>query len=71
MNVKFLKVENEPCLIRDNDNKAILNTDISAIKRHEQRIKQIEKQKLQEQEINSLKDEIAEIRELLRTMMQK
>lgn len=68
MSVKYLIVQEENNLIRDTYSKAILNTDLTAVKRHENRIKQIEKEKQQESEINSLKQDIAEIKSLLLKM---
>lgn len=71
MTVKYLKVQDENNLIRDTYSKAILNTDITAIKRHEMRMKGIEKEKHQETEINNLKQEIAEIKNLLLSLKAK
>lgn len=71
MSNQYLKVENEKALVRDSYSKAILNTDVSSVKRHEERMRRIEKQKSQEREINSLRQEIAEIRELLCKMISK
>lgn len=68
MSVKYLIVQEENNLIRDTYSKAILNTDLTAVKRHENRIKQIEKEKQQESEINNLKQDIAEIKSLLLKM---
>jgi hypothetical protein len=68
MSIKYLVVEEENNLIRDTYSKAILNTDVTAVKRHENRIRQIEKEKQQESEINNLKQEIAEIKSLLLKM---
>jgi hypothetical protein len=71
MAVKYLKVEEEKNLIRDTYSKAILNTDESAIKRHETRIKQIEKEKIIDSEINKLKEDISEIKDLLLKLISK
>ena len=71
MNIKYLKVEDENNLIRDTYSKAILNTDTSALKRHETRMKLQEKEKNRENEINNLKKEISEIKELLLTLISK
>lgn len=71
MTVKYLKVEEENNLIRDTYSKAILNTDISAVKRHEMRMIGIQKERQKEEEINSLKQEIAEIKKLLLSMKLK
>lgn len=66
---RYLKVEDEQFLVRDTTNKAILNTDLSAVKKHELRMEQQKKEMSKQEEINSLKRDIAEIRELLLKFM--
>lgn len=68
---KYLKVEDEKSLVRDTTNQAILNTDISAVNKHELRMKQINKEQCRDKEINSLKQDIAEIRDLLLQFMKQ
>lgn len=69
--MKYARVKDEKNLIRDMSTQAILNTDISAVKRHEQRMQQLNKQKEQQAEINNLKSEISEIRKLLQQLIVK
>lgn len=64
-----LKVQENERLVRDSANFAILNTDRSALTAHEQKMEQIRKVKSQEQEINTLKSDISEIKELLKQLM--
>lgn len=68
---RYLKVENEKSLVRDSTNRAILNTDLSVVKKHELRMRGMDKERAREEEINNLKKDIAEIRELLLTLIEK
>lgn len=69
--MKYIKVKDEKNLVRDRTTQAILNTDISAVNRHELRVKQQMREKVQADEINSLKSDIAEIRSLLQQLISK
>lgn len=61
-----LKVRDYPDLVRDSQSKAIINTNRSAMIQHmEKRETKVSIQSLQE-EINVIKDEFQEIKELLR-----
>ena len=61
-----LKVRDYPDLVRDSKSKAIINTNRSAMIQHmEKRETKVSIQSLQE-EINVIKDEFQEIKELLR-----
>jgi hypothetical protein len=64
MNMK-LKVRENERLIRDAGNFAILNTDRSQLRTHEQKMEALRKRKAQEEEINTIKNDISEIKELL------
>lgn len=64
-----LKVQENEKLVRDSSNFAILNTDRSALSAHEQKLAQIRRLKAQEEEINSLKNDISEIKDLLKQLM--
>lgn len=64
-----LKVQENERLVRDSSNFAILNTDRSALSAHEQKMEQLRKMKAQEQEINTLKNDISEIKDLLKQLM--
>jgi hypothetical protein len=64
-----LKVQENERLVRDSASYAILNTDRSALSAHEQKMEQIRRVKSQEQEINSLKSDISEIKDLLKQLM--
>lgn len=61
-----LKVKDYPDLVRDSQSRAIINTNRSAMMQHiEKRETKVSIQSLQE-EMNVIKDEFQEIKELLR-----
>lgn len=60
-----MRVRENERLVRDASNFAILNTDRSEIKTHEQKMEALRKKKAQEDEINNIKNDISEIKELL------
>lgn len=70
MSVRMKVRENER-LVRDGNTLAILNTDKSVLKSHEQKMEHLRKQKAQEEEINNLKRDISEIKELLGQLIKR
>lgn len=68
---RFLKVKDRENLVKDMSTGAILNTDPSAILRHEKRLREMDKEKHREDEINSLKSDISEIKALLKALLEK
>ncbi len=70
MEHRYVQVDGHPGLIRDLKTNAILNTDTQAsshyISSKERRLKEKEKFKHLEEEVNSLKFSINEIKELLK-----
>ena len=72
MTTKFSKVEGYSNLVRDNSTNAILNTNMSEYQnyRNLKQSRESEGQKLQklEDDMNRLKDDISEIRNLLRNL---
>ena len=64
-----LKVQENERLVRDSSNFAILNTDRSALSAHEQKMGQLRRVKAQEEEINNIKSDISEIKDLLKQLM--
>lgn len=66
-----MRVKENERLVRDTDNLAILNTDRSALKAHDQKIAQLRRQKAQEEEINNLKRDMDEIKTMLRILIEK
>ena len=63
---RYIKVENQPHLVRDKISGAILNTDVSEIKRAKE-IKR--KNLLKEQEISEMKSDISELKQLVKLLV--
>ncbi len=68
--MKYSKVKGNSSLIRDEDTKAIINTNMSDYNNYiaQKRLKEKESQKINaiEQEVASIKDDLSEIKHLLR-----
>jgi cystathionine beta-lyase family protein involved in aluminum resistance len=69
--MKYMKVKDETHLIKDIYSKAVLNTDKDILKKHEMKMRQVERDKSQQVEINSLKEEINELRKLIENMLKR
>ena len=67
----FLRIAENNNLIRDPYSKAILNTDLSAIKRHEHKINSLQKEQERSDEINIIKKEISELKEMISQLLRK
>ena len=61
-------VENNPNLVRDNYSKAIINTDVEAYNDYMERKKKLQKK---ENEVNDLKKEVGELKDLVKTLIDK
>lgn len=64
-----LRVKENEKFVRDSNNLAILNTDRDAIKRHEFKMEQLRKQKQRDEEINTIKNDINELKQMLRELI--
>jgi len=64
-----LKVKENEKFVRDSNNLAILNTDENAIKKHELKMEQLRKQKERDREIQTIKNDLAELKQLLRDLV--
>ena len=64
-----LKVKENERFVRDSANFAILNTDRAALKQHEQKMENIRKMKERDDEINMIKQDISEIKDMLRQLI--
>lgn len=71
MKPQFLKVVNEPDLIRENDSKAILNTNAKELNKYKQEREERLKMKKLLEESEVMKSDIAEIKSLLRELLGK
>lgn len=67
-NMKLRVKENEK-YVRDSNNLAILNTDENALKKHELKMEQLRKQKERDKEIESIRNDLAELKQLLRDLV--
>jgi hypothetical protein len=65
---RLTKVKDHPHLYRDEDSGAILNYDTIG---YNQRLKKIESEKSQKQELDNMKKDIEEIKELLKQFLSK
>lgn len=65
---RYVKVENYPGYKRDLETGAIVNTDEEALIKSRQILKKKRKEK---QELEKLKEDVAEIKELLSTLLNK
>lgn len=66
-----LKVKDNERFVRDSDNFAILNTDRNAVKLHEQKLAQLKEAKNRDAEINNIKREVSEIKEILSQLLER
>lgn len=66
-----MRVKDNENFVKDSKNLAILNTDTSAIKRHQTKMEQLNRQKHYDDEINNLKNELGEIKKLLHAIVDK
>ena len=65
---RYIQVEGNPSLVRDRESGAILNSDVSEIKRQKE-IKR--KNLLKEQELVELKEEVSELKDLVKQLVEK
>ncbi len=65
---KYIQVEGHSNLLRDEDSTAIINNDVNSYEIYKKRR---ETMKSQRNEINTLKDEVSEIKNLLHTLIEK
>lgn len=55
--------------VKDMNNFAILNTNKSAVAKHQQKMAELKRTKLVEEEINSLKSEVSDIKDMLNQIL--
>lgn len=67
----YYKVKENPNLVRDSETNCILNTDRNAISKHEMIVKETEGKKRLERELNTIKEDILELKELLRLALSR
>ncbi|CAB4124100.1 hypothetical protein UFOVP49_7 [uncultured Caudovirales phage] len=64
----YAKVKEHKTLVRDMQTSAILNIDESALRKHDTIMHQKQKEKTTQEQINSLKGDISEIKEMLKSL---
>lgn len=64
----YARVKEHENLVRDMRTGAILNTDENAIKKHELYMHERKKQNVIQEQINSLKNDVSEIKDMLRAL---
>ena len=64
------KVEDNPDLVRDTNTNALLNTSLSSLENYKKRKRRQKEIDRALEEINSMKVEIAELKEMLRQILQ-
>ncbi len=67
----YAKIVDHPTLIRDMGSQAVLNTDLTVVRRHEKRASDLAKEEARTHEINNLKSELAELKEMLKALTGK
>jgi len=65
----FSKIENESGYVKDMSNRAILSTDTAALEAYKLRRKKAIETQAKLDEINTLKQDVAEIKDLLRQLL--
>lgn len=63
--MKKARVNENLNYVKDMSNLAILNTNKSAVAKHEQKMSEIRRQKHVQEEINTLKSEVSDIKQML------
>jgi hypothetical protein len=64
----FAKVKEHKEYVRDMSTNAILNVDRSSLDKHNNIIGEIKKQKLIQEQINNLRNDVSEIKEMLKAL---
>jgi len=59
------RIKENPNLVKDLSNFAVLNTDRSIIAQHKQKMAELQRKKRVDEEINNLKSEVSEIKDML------
>ena len=67
--IKVAKIIDRPDLIRDMDSKAVLATDLDRYQQHKQRKHFLKNVMNQREEIESLKQDVSEIKEMLSQLL--
>lgn len=66
-----VKVKDNESLVRDTTNMAILCVNSDVVKHHEKKIIQLKEKEDQKKEINTLKRDVSDIKEMLQQIIQR
>jgi wobble nucleotide-excising tRNase len=66
---QFAKIADHKFLVRDMYSKAVLTTDSSVVRKHDKRMLDLQKEEIRSAEITSLKNDMKEIKDLLRSLV--
>jgi hypothetical protein len=69
--MRIAKIKDHPTLIKDLDSCAILNTDIAAVRRHEERLNKVNKELQRDADISQLKTDMNELKSMLLELLQR
>lgn len=67
----YAKVKENEYLVRDMSNNSILNTDRTALKKHEAVMRQKENDKKFNIELQSIKNDISELKEMMKALINR
>ena len=69
MNPKLVKIENEPGFLKDKISQAVISTDNSALDAYRAKRKRDIEMQMKFDEINNIKQDVAEIKDMLRQIL--
>ena len=69
--MNLVRIKDKPNLVRDTNTGAILNTDVDAFKLHKKEKELKEQTKQNTKEINSMKSDISEIKNMLKEILER
>lgn len=69
MNPKLVKIENEPGFLKDKTSQAVISTDNSALEAYRAKRKRDIEMQMKFDEINNIKQDVAEIKDMLRQIL--
>lgn len=67
----YAKVKDDEHLIRDMSNNSILNTDRTALKKHEMVMRQKDNAKKFNEELATMKNDISELKEMMKALINR
>lgn len=65
------RVKNNQAFVKDFETQAVLNTDTNALIKHETKMAHLNRIKHQEEEINSIKSDVSELKQMLQELLKR